>query len=71
VNERAGPKRPASAPVSSRNVTARMVPDRDDHRRRQAVIAQVQATYGVAANLQLTPLGPACCPDGCPWCGAA
>jgi hypothetical protein len=52
-----------------------IVADRGDHRRRQvyrlAVIAQVRAAYGPAADLRLSPPGPAVCPDGCPWCGAA
>jgi hypothetical protein len=74
MNERAGPERPAQAPVSSRNATAQIVPDRADHRRRQiqplAVIALVRAAYGASADLR-SPPGPAVCPADCPWCGAA
>jgi hypothetical protein len=61
--------------VSSRNVTARIVPDWAEHRRRQlhrlAVIAQVRAAYDLDADLRLTPPGPDCCPVDCPRCLAA
>lgn len=64
-----GPQRSAVPQIES------IVPDKADHRRRQvwrlAVIAQVRAAYGPAADLRLTPPGPECCPEGCIWCAVA
>jgi hypothetical protein len=65
-----GPRRPFAVPRQ----VASIVPDRVDHRRRQvrrlAVIAQVRAAYGPAADL-VSPPGPDCCPDDCRWCAVA
>jgi hypothetical protein len=66
--------RPAVVAASA-TPTREIVPDRAGHRRRQlhrlAVIAQVRAAYGPAADLRLTPPGPSCCPEGCVWCAVA
>ncbi len=61
-----------SGPVDTEPQVESIVPDQADHRRRQlwrlAVMAQVRAAYGPAADLRLSPPGPSCCPEGCYWC---
>jgi hypothetical protein len=70
-NERSGPEEPPRV-AATKQASTGIVPEQADHRRRQvhrlAVIAQVRAAYGPAADPRLTPPGPDCCPEGCPWC---
>jgi hypothetical protein len=54
-----------SGPVDTEPQAECIVPERDDHRRRQvrrlAAIALVRAAYGPAADARLVPPGPDVC----------
>jgi hypothetical protein len=72
-DERSGPEGPPQG--SAVPQIDSIVPDQDDHRRRQirrlATIALVRSFYGPGADARLMPPGPDCCPDHCPYCNGA